>query len=74
MKTTPKLKKKKKLGHSVAYLSRWRVKSQKNKVKFECGSIRNALEIVDRPLKIILSESHNNLLEAVIKYRKEAYV
>lgn len=49
----------KKLGCSIAYLSRWRVKSQRSKAKFECGSITNALEIVDRLLKIILSESHN---------------
>lgn len=51
--------KKKKKGCSVAYLSRWRVKSQKNKAKCECGSITNAMEIVDRLLKIILFESHN---------------
>lgn len=49
----------KKLGCSIAYISKWRVKSQKNKAKFERGSITNALEIVDRLLKIILSESHN---------------
>lgn len=55
----PKTHLKKKKGCSVAYLSRWRVKSQKNKAKCECGSITNAMEIVDRLLKIILFESHN---------------
>lgn len=58
----------------IAYLSRWRVKSQKNKAKFECGSITNALELVDRLLKIILRARINNLLVAVIKCEKEVCI